>query len=71
MMIVLSEGIYDYFDERYGTRQPKPNKHQRKRARQDKALKKMKELPEGTCKKPRRKAFHLKAFDPWQKNSSS
>ena len=70
-MIVLSEGIYDYFDERYGTRQPKPNKHQRKRARQDKALKKIKELPEGTCKKPRRKVFHLKAFNPWQKNSSS
>ena len=68
---VLSEGIYNYFDERYGTRQPKSNKHQRKRARQDKALKKMKELPEGTSKKPRRKVFHLKAFNPWQRNSSS
>ena len=41
---ILSEGIYDYFDQRYGTRQPKPSKHQRRRARQNKALKNLKEL---------------------------
>ena len=41
---VLSEGIYDYFDQKFGTRQQKPNKHQRRRVRHDKALKKVKEL---------------------------
>ena len=41
---VLSEGIYDCFDQKFGTRQQKPNKHQRRRVRHDKALKKVKEL---------------------------
>ena len=41
---VLSEGIYDYFEQNFGTRRQKPNKYQRRRVRQDKALKKVKEL---------------------------
>ena len=41
---ILSEDIYDYFQQNFGTRQQKCNKRQRRRIRQDKALKKVKEL---------------------------
>ena len=41
---VLSEGIYDYFAKKFGTRKQKPNRHQGKRAKHDRALKKVTQL---------------------------
>jgi len=41
---VLSEGIYDYFAQKYGARKQKPSRRQGKRAKHDRALKKVTQL---------------------------
>ena len=41
---VLCDGIYQYFSEKYGVRQSKPDKTERKRKNHDRALKRVKQL---------------------------
>ena len=41
---VLSEGIYGFFAQKYGTRNPRISKQQKKRERHERALKKVKQL---------------------------
>ena len=52
--IVLSEGIYSSFAQKYGTRNPRISKQQKKRERHERALKKVKQLKNEARKEFRR-----------------
>ena len=50
---VLSEGIYAFFEQKYGIRQPKPSKQQRKRDKHERALRKVTQLKKNARKELR------------------
>ena len=47
---ILCDGIYAYFSERYGTKQPKTDRNTKRRQKHDRALKRVKQL-KGDAKK--------------------
>ena len=51
---VLCEGIYDFFAQKYGTRNPRIPKQQKRRERHERALKKVKQLKDEARKDFRR-----------------
>ena len=50
---VLSEGNNIFFEQKYGIRQPKPSKQQRKRDKHERALRKVTQLKKNTRKELR------------------
>ena len=56
---VLSEGIYIFFEQKYGIRQPKPSKQQRKRDKHERALRKVTQLKMNARKLRTAKALGL------------
>ena len=63
---VLSEGIYDYFAKKFRTRKQKPNRHQGKRAKHDRALKKVTQLKNegGSSRKQRSMDYSQRPSSP-------
>ena len=63
---ILCDGIYAYFSESYGTKQPKTDRSTKRRQKHDRALKRAKQL-KGNAKcftEQNGKAYNLKTSSP-------